>query len=79
MRTTLNIDERLLDQVLEATGEKTKSKAVNEALGDYIRRIKIEELRAMAGSSLIEDARPLQKAADARRLRLLDRLRDGTA
>lgn len=79
MRTTLNIDEGLLDQVLEATGEKTKSKAVSEALGDYIRRIKIEELRAMAGSALIEDTRPAQKDADARRQRLLDRLRDGTA
>ncbi len=79
MRTTLNIDEDLLDQVLVATGEKTKSKAVSEALGDYIRRIKIEELRAMAGNASIEDTRPLQEAADARRLRLLDRLRDGTA
>ncbi len=78
MRTTLNIDERLLDQVLEATGERTKSKAVSEALAQYIRRIKIAELRAMAGSASIEEARPAQKAADAKRRHLLDRLRDGT-
>ena len=29
MRTTLNIDVKLLETVVEATGEKTKSKAVN--------------------------------------------------
>ena len=32
MRTTLNIDKDLIDYVVEATGEKTKSKAVTAAL-----------------------------------------------
>ncbi len=31
MRTTLDIDGKLLDAVLGATGEKTKSRAVSEA------------------------------------------------
>ena len=44
MRTTINIDEKLLKNVLEATGEKTKSKAVNAALRDYIRRKHVQEL-----------------------------------
>ena len=62
MRTTLNIDEKLLDDVLEATGEKTKSKAVNRALGDYIRRVKIAELRAMAGKiDIVDNWRELEE------------------
>ena len=44
MRTTLNIDGKLLETVVEATGEKTKSKAVNAALKEYIRRKHVQEL-----------------------------------
>ena len=55
MRTTLDVDPKLLEDVLKATGQKSKSKAVNKALEDYIRRIKIAELRAMAGKIDIED------------------------
>ena len=55
MRTTLDVDPKLLEDVLKATGQKSKSKAVNKALEDYIRRIKIADLRAMAGKIDIED------------------------
>ena len=55
MRTTLDVDPKLLEDVLKATGQKSKSKAVSKALEDYIRRIKIAELRAMAGKIDIED------------------------
>ena len=79
MRTTLDIDSKLLDEVVEATGEKSKSKAVNEALSDYIRHIKIADLRAMAGRARLDDIRQAQKAADERRQRLLKRLRNGPA
>ena len=44
MRTTLNIDGKLLETVVEATGEKTKSKAVNAALKEFIRRKHVQEL-----------------------------------
>ncbi len=49
MRTTLDIEAKLLDGVVEATGEKSKSKAVSRVLEEFIRGIKIDELRAMAG------------------------------
>ena len=49
MRTTLDVDEKLLETMLKMTGEKSKSKAVNKAMEDYIRRRSIDELRAMAG------------------------------
>ena len=61
MRTTLNIDEELIDYVVESTGEKTKSKAVNTALKEYVRRRKIDELRAMAGKiDLIDNLEELE-------------------
>ena len=44
MRITINIDAGLLEQVMEATGENTKSKAVNAALREYIRRKHVQEL-----------------------------------
>ena len=38
MRTTLNVDNMVLDEVVRLTGEKNKSKAVNKVLEDYLRR-----------------------------------------
>ncbi len=54
-RTRIDIDAKLLEQVLMATGEKTKSKAVHMALEKYVRDWGIEGLRAMAGKIDIED------------------------
>ena len=79
MRTTLDIDGTLLNEVVEATGEKSRSKAVNKALSDYIRHIKIADRRAMAGRAPLDDIRQAQRAADQRRQRLLESLRDGPA
>lgn len=50
MRTTLDVDEKLLAEVVKATRANSKSKAVNKALDEYIRRRKIDELRAMLGT-----------------------------
>ena len=77
MRTTLDIDRNLLDSVVEATGEKTKSKAVNAALEEYVRQIKIDELREAAGKYQIDDTRAEQREADKRRQAFLDKLRNG--
>ncbi len=50
MRTTLDLDEKLVEAVTKMTGVKSKSKAVNKALEEYVRRQLIEELRAMLGT-----------------------------
>lgn len=55
MRTTLNIDEKLLSNVIKITGEKNKSKAINKALEEYIRKIKIQELKELSGKIRIID------------------------
>ena len=77
MRTTLDIDRELLDKVVEATGERSKTKAVNKALAEYVRRISINEIREMAGKYVIEDTREEQREADRRREAFLGGLRNG--
>ena len=76
MRTTLDVDRKLLDQVVETTGERSKSAAVNRALQDFVRRTKINELRAMAGTVHLDDTRAEQRKADGRREAFLDELRN---
>jgi len=49
MRTTLTIDARLVDEVIEVSSAKTKTRAVTIALEEYVRRSKISRLRAMLG------------------------------
>ena len=44
MRTTIDLDENLLEQVIEATGEKSKTKAVNKAMKEYVRQLHIKHL-----------------------------------
>ena len=49
MRTTLDVDEELLEGVVKATGQKTKSGAVHLALEDYLRRFRLRKLLALQG------------------------------
>lgn len=67
MRTTLDVDRKLLDEVVDTTGERSKSAAVNRALEEYVRRTKIDELRKMAGKILLDDTRAEQREADRHR------------
>ena len=62
MRTTLDIDSRLLEEVAKTTGEKTLSKAVSQALEEFIRRRKIERLIELAGKiDLVDNWRELEE------------------
>ena len=49
MRTTIDIDEHLLESVLKATGQTVKSSAVNEALACYLRDQGIRRLLDLQG------------------------------
>jgi Arc/MetJ family transcription regulator len=63
MRTTLDIDPKVLKQVEKITGESSASKAVNKVLAEFVRRQSIEELIAMAGKvDWIDNWRELEKA-----------------
>ena len=50
MRTTLTLDEQLVADVLKATDAKTKTRAVTIALEQFVRRKKIDALRALLGT-----------------------------
>lgn len=72
MRTTLDIDSTLLEKVVDATGEKTKSKAVNAALKEYIRRKHIQEFIDSWGKIIVDDYSKEVEEANRRRHEFLD-------
>lgn len=49
MRTTLDIDKELISQVMEITGESSKSRAVGKALEGWMRQKRIEDLLELRG------------------------------
>ena len=74
MRTTLDIDERLLREVVERTGEKNRSRATNKALQAYLRSEAVRELIALAGQIDITDDREERRKMDAERQERLDNI-----
>jgi Arc/MetJ family transcription regulator len=49
MRTTVDLDEQLLDAALHLTGARTKSEVVNLALQELVRSRKKKRLTDLAG------------------------------
>ena len=54
MRTTVNIDDKLLTIVMQLAGTKNKSEAINQALAEFIRLKRGEQIRALRGHWLID-------------------------
>ena len=79
MRTTLDIDSALLDSVVDATGEKTRSKAVNAALKEYMRRKHVQELIDSWGKIIVDDHSERALELEERKRAYLASLRDGDA
>ena len=50
MRTTIDVDEKLLEKVEEMTGEKSPSKAVNKAMEEFIRLRRVKKLLSSLGT-----------------------------
>lgn len=50
MRTTLDLDPKLLEQMPELTGEATPSKALNKLMAEAVRKKKLARLRAFINS-----------------------------
>jgi Arc/MetJ family transcription regulator len=49
MRTNIEIDEKLMDEILQKTSLKTKKEAVDIALREFLRKIKLQELADLRG------------------------------
>ncbi len=53
-RTNLVLDERLLEEAVKVSGERTYSRAVERALEDFVRRARARQILTLAGSGLWE-------------------------
>ncbi|MCG8334425.1 MAG: type II toxin-antitoxin system VapB family antitoxin [Proteobacteria bacterium] len=55
MRTTLNLNEEVINQVMQYTGIKNKSKAVNMVLETFVRERKRQNILKMKGKLNLDD------------------------
>ena len=55
MRTTLNIDDILMEELLKTTHEKSKTRAVTVAIKDYLHKQKLKKILSYQGNLNIED------------------------
>ena len=72
MRTTITIDQGMLEELVEATGEKSKSAALNRAAEEYLRREKLRRLKDVWLGTQVDDVRREAREADLRELEALD-------
>jgi hypothetical protein len=49
MRTTLDLDETLVKELLAVTRARTKTEAIHQAIYEFLRRKKLEGLKALSG------------------------------
>ena len=64
MRTTITIDDAIFGELMRFTQAKTRTEAINRALSEWLRRQKIEKLKALRGK--------LEFAGDLDELRRLE-------
>jgi Arc/MetJ family transcription regulator len=66
MRTTLDLDDDLMEALMVRHPGVTKTKAVEAAIEDHVRRGAVEWLLANAGNIEIEDVSKEMRAIDRR-------------
>lgn len=69
MRTTLDIDPKLLEEVVKFTGAKGKSKAVQKALEEYLRHDRTRRLLGAPGRITLADDWDIWRGTELGRLR----------
>ena len=55
MRTTLNIDDTLINQLLETTHQKSKTKAITIAIEEYLKKKRMKKILSYQGALDIEN------------------------
>lgn len=55
MRTTLNLSDDLLNELMKVSGSRTKTDAIEEAIQEFVRRKKIERLKNLSGKIALTD------------------------
>ena len=66
MRTTLDIDEHLMESLMARHPGKSKTKAVEAAIADHVHRGAVDWLLENAGKIEIEDVSEEMRAIDRR-------------
>jgi hypothetical protein len=66
MRTTLDLSDRLMESLLARHPGESKTKAVEAAIEDHLRRGSVDWLLANAGKIEIEDVSKEMRAIDRR-------------
>ncbi|RJO63280.1 MAG: hypothetical protein C4523_21185 [Myxococcales bacterium] len=56
MRTNVTLDEALVSELLDLSGEKTKTAAVTAAVKEQIRRAKLKKLAGLLGRVEVDEA-----------------------
>ena len=73
MRTTLDIDEHLMEALMARHPGTSKTKAVEAAIADHVRRGAVDWLLENAGKIEIEDVSEEMRAIDRRILAWIER------
>lgn len=55
MRTTLSLDDGLIKELMEVTGATTKTEAIHVAMSEFVRKKKLEGLKALSGKIRLAD------------------------
>jgi hypothetical protein len=55
MRTTMSLDDGLIKELMDVTGARTKTEAIHLAISEFIRRKKLEGLKALSGKIRVAD------------------------
>jgi Arc/MetJ family transcription regulator len=77
MRTTLDLDEKLIAQLMKATSAKTKTDAIHQAAAELIRRKKLDQLKSLSGKIHLDLAWQKLERAEIRHQASLKRRRHG--
>lgn len=77
MRTTLDLDEKLIRELMDVTSAKTKTDAIHQAAAEMIRRKKLDQLKSLSGTIHLDLAWNKLEQAEIRRQVSLKRRRHG--
>ena len=78
MRTTLNLDDKLVRELMETTSAKNKTEAIHMAMKELIRRRKLEKLKALSGKIHLDVDTKAREKVETEHQESLKRRRSGT-
>ena len=77
VRTTLDLNEKLIRELMDVTAARTKTEAIHQAAAELIRRKKLDQLKSLSGTIHLDlDWKGLEQA-EIRHQTVLKRRRHG--